>query len=179
MLLDYIASEPFRQFSRMDVKISEEYRKKMGELPEEYRKQMRELLEGEIGSIITETGDYINPGSFCDPGLRFKGNVYLLTSRLTFSSATLFAATVKDFGFGTIVGEETGGLPTLYGDCIYITLPNSGLGCSVSCKYFVRPSGIDDGRGVLPDYEIKPQPEDLITGEDRALNLVLDLIGEE
>ena len=26
----------------------------------------------------------------------------------------------------------------------------------------------------MPDYEVKPEPEDIITGEDRVLNFVLE-----
>ena len=102
----------------------------------------------------------------------------MLTSKYTFSSATDFATTVKDFGIGTILGEETGGLPTCYRNSIYLTLPNSGIRCTVSCKYFVRPSGVDDGKWVIPDYKVKPLSEDIITGKDRVLELILDLIRE-
>ena len=108
--------------------------------------------------------------------LRFSGNIFVLTGVYTFSSAADFAATIKDFYKGTIVGDESGGLPTCYGDVFKFSLPNSGLKVRVSHKYFVRPSGQDTGRGVIPDYEVKPRPKDLITGEDRVMAFVLDLI---
>jgi Periplasmic protease len=165
MLLSYLTDKPFRQYSRVDVKISKQYRnrKLWGDWPED-------------GSVVKyDTAEFIEPRP--DP-LRFREDVYVLTSKYTFSSATDFATAVKNFGIGTIIGEETGGLPTCYGDNIYLTLPNSGIRCTVSCKYFVRPSGVDDGRGVISDYEVKPLSEDLITGKDRVLELTLDLIRE-
>lgn len=108
--------------------------------------------------------------------LRFSGNIFVLTGSYTFSTAADFAATIKDFSIGTIVGDETGGLPACYGDVFKFSLPNSGLEVRVSHKYSVRPSGQDTGRGVIPDYEVKPGPKDLITGEDRVMAFVLDLI---
>jgi len=64
--------------------------------------------------------------------LRFNGSVYLLTSRVTFSSASSFAAAIKDFGIGILVGEETGGIFPHFGDVISFQLPSSKIngGCS-------------------------------------------------
>ena len=76
----------------------------------------------------------------------------MLISSHTFSSAADFAATIKDYNIGILIGEETGGLATCYGDVYGFDLPNTHLAAGVSHKYFIRPSGIDDDQGVLPDY---------------------------
>ena len=68
-----------------------------------------------------------------------------------------------------LVGEETGGSATQYADLCPFTLPRTGLQGFVSHKWFLRPSGADDGRGVLPDVEAPA---------DAALERVRELIAE-
>ena len=85
---------------------------------------------------------------------RFEGNVYVVVSHYTFSTAVDFAAMVKDHDAGVIMGENTGGLPSSYGDIIRDELPNSKLGFGISYKYFLRPAGFDNGRPILVDEKI-------------------------
>jgi len=170
LLLSYLTDKPFRQYSRMDTKVSEQIKKR------EVYSDWRKLQRAPNGTILSVKIDYVRPR--WNP-LRFDGNVWLLTSAYTFSSATAFAATIQDFKLGAIAGEETGGLATTYGDVCRFTLPNSGREVGVSYKYCVRPNGQDAGRGVIPDYEIAPRPEDIISGEDRMMMFVLDMIEME
>ena len=93
---------------------------------------------------------------------RFSGETYLLVGSATFSAAADFAAMCQDFGAARIVGQETGGLPTSYGDSFFFELPNTSLEGRSSYKYFVRPGGQKTSRGVIPDQEIdinKDYPE--------------------
>ena len=147
MILQYVTEEPHRMVSRMDVKVSKRSRawkrQTGGGLPDDFRKPLGTVLQYDLPPVNPEPTP-----------LRFGGEVYVLTSQCTASSATDFAAVVKDFELGTIVGEETGGLPTDFGDYIPFSLPEVGLELRVSHKYFVRPGGFDDGRGVLPDVEV-------------------------
>jgi len=88
----------------------------------------------------------------------------------------MFATTAKDYGFATLVGEETGGLATHFGDVYTFHLPHTRLRIGVSHKYFLRPSGGDDGRGCLPDVEVRTTPEDRALGRDPVLERTLALI---
>lgn len=57
--------------------------------------------------------------------MRFKRNVYILTSSLTFSSANDFAVIFRDNNIGKIIGEPTGNQSSSYGMCLglnYLTL---------------------------------------------------------
>jgi C-terminal processing protease CtpA/Prc len=184
MLLEYLTDKPFRQYSKIDVKMSMQFVERdigieriseipTNKIPKPYREHINKLLKDEFGFIIEWEQEFIKPER--NP-LRFEGNVYVLTSRYTFSSATDFAATIKDHEIGKIIGEETGGWPTCYGDVICFTLPNSKISVGCSFKYFVRPSGEDTRAGVIPDYIVEPQPEDLITGKDRVMEFTLNLI---
>jgi len=111
--------------------------------------------------------------------LRFNGEVYLLTGRVTYSSAIEFAANFKDHRIGTILGEETGGLATHFTRIVHFTLTRTKLEGIVSSYEYIRPSGIDDGRGVLPDIEIITDVDDIINGRKPALDHALNLIKDK
>ncbi|CAH2213789.1 hypothetical protein [Tepidibacter aestuarii] len=82
----------------------------------------------------------------------------------------MLSSTVKDYKMGHLIGEETCRLATNYGDIYGFKLPNTGLSTFVSHKYFVRPNGLDTGKGVIPDYDIKD-----LGGRD-ALDIALEII---
>ena len=56
-----------------------------------------------------------------------------------------------DLQIGIVAGEETGGAASFFGNLEGITLPHSGLACTVATRHFMRPAGYDDRRGLLPD----------------------------
>ena len=84
-----------------------------------------------------------------------RSSVYLLISHHTFSSAGSFAWAFKEFGMGTVIGEESGGMNVSFGDIIYYKLPVSGLSCTISFKRFWQ-YGADEKEihGTLPDYAV-------------------------
>jgi C-terminal processing protease CtpA/Prc len=93
------------------------------------------------------------------------------------------SSTVRGYGkpfvrleAGKIVGEETGGLASSYGDVFSCRLPNSGLRLGISYKYFLRPGGFDDGRGVIPDIPIDSNPVKRVKGKDVVLENLLKTI---
>jgi hypothetical protein len=62
----------------------------------------------------------------------------------------------RDYAVGKIVGYETGGLPTSFGDIFNFTLHHSGIPVGVSHKLFrgPKPRPGDDEHGVLPDVPL-------------------------
>lgn len=82
--------------------------------------------------------------------LTFKGNVYLLTSVSTFSSAMEFAEYIKDNHLGTIIGEAPGNSANGYGEIAIFQMPNSKLYFQVSTEHFVRASGTVE-KWITPD----------------------------
>lgn len=85
----------------------------------------------------------------------FGGEVYVLTSNLTFSSAMNFAVAVSDNGIGKVIGEMPGNMPTHYGDKLTFQCPDSGLLISVSYKKFHRADSAKDGLPLIPDIEVE------------------------
>ena len=85
--------------------------------------------------------------------LTFQGDVYVLTSAASFSSAMLFAEFIKDNHLGTIIGEAPGNTPSGYGDIATFRLPHSGLYLQVSTKQFFRADSNSNDILVRPDIE--------------------------
>jgi len=65
--------------------------------------------------------------------------VYVLIGQRTFPARSIWLPPIKDYKLGTLVGEETGGLATQFGDIYSFWLPNTGLQLGVSHKKFYRP----------------------------------------
>ena len=99
---------------------------------------------------------------------RFNGNVYLLVSHRTFSSASSFSWAFRQFDMGTVIGEESGGMNVSFGDNIYYRMPVSGLSCTISFKRFWL-YGADERsiHGTLPDVAVPA---------GKALEKALDII---
>lgn len=96
---------------------------------------------------------YFNGGEVNDrvSELTFTGNVYLLTSNDSFSSAMLFAEYIKDNSFGTLIGEIPGNAAYSYGDVTMWRMPESGLYLSCSTKQFIRVDADNPELEVVPD----------------------------
>ncbi len=149
-IFHYLSDTPYRSFSRIDVRYSKPF------LVESYPwygriyYRIRNFLMRD--DIITMEPELRIPP---EKDFHFNGQVYLLVGPGSFSAAAGFAALCQDFEAATIVGQETGGLPTSYGDSYYFTLPRTGLRGRSSYKFFVRPSGEVTNRGVIPDWEME------------------------
>jgi C-terminal processing protease CtpA/Prc len=111
--------------------------------------------------------------------LRYKGKTYLLTNNGTFSAAQGFASAYRCYGQGTIIGEETGGATLNFGDVHIFKLPNSGLKIMTSWEQVFSSCGIDNQRGVIPDFIVKNSIEDYINHTDRVIEFTLNLINDK
>ncbi len=97
----------------------------------------------------------------------YDGNIYVLTSSRTFSSANMFGTYLSDNKLATIVGETSGNMPSSYGDVLSFQLPNSKLCLGMSYKRFHRPDSTRDQEPLTPDIEVEA---------DKALDTVLDIL---
>ena len=108
--------------------------------------------------------------------LRFNGDIYLLTSGHTFSSASMFTSAFKCFNAGKIIGTETGGLTVSFGDLYFFRLPETKIGMKVSYKKFYNACGKDNRHGVIPDYIIQNSLQNENNGIDSVLKFTVNLI---
>lgn len=83
--------------------------------------------------------------------LTFTGNVYVLTSNDTFSSAMMFAEYIADNSLGTIIGEAPGNAANSCGDITIFRMSESGLYLTCSTKIFTRADADNPELIVAPD----------------------------
>lgn len=106
-----------------------------------------------IGGSLVSYRDEITPNKHVENA--FDGNIYVLTSQYTFSSAMDFATVIQDNGIGKVIGETPGNMPTAYGDKLSFQLPESKLVLSVSYKKFYRADMTKSIEPLIPDYTVK------------------------
>lgn len=105
-----------------------------------------------LGSLYLTFGDNVAENDRYQD-LLFDGEVYLLTSAGTFSSAMIFAEYVKDNDLGTIIGEAPGNNPNGYGEVAFFKLPHSEIFMQISTKRFYRADRDCTDDLVTPDIE--------------------------
>ena len=172
-MVSYIADQPFKWSSSFTLKTS-------SFLKDNIRKTRDTTLAFWASALSHEDGE-IYPYEFqpYEPQpaeKRFKGKVYVLVNRQSHSQSTVTASQIQDYGFGTIVGEETGEYPTLYASVFKFQLPETGIEVQVSKGYMVRVNGSVEERGVIPDIFIR---DHLLDEKDEILEGILDRINSE
>jgi C-terminal processing protease CtpA/Prc len=170
MLMEYLTSEPYRLYEKAEIKISAQSSEQIGHLQQKLPDKFEGKKQGDI--VVIELGLRKPPANL----FRFSGTIFVLTGSRTWSAGTVFASAMKCFNVGTLVGEETPDPPTLYGSCVFSELPNSELQFIVASKLLVAACGKPDGRGVIPDHEVKQRPKDTAKGVDTVLQFTLDMI---
>lgn len=157
----YVADKPFRMASKVREKLNRDNRGFMG-------------YKGKVGDMIeTDWNDWSDPIS---DDKRFNGDTYLLISPITYSSGIVFASTLKDFGFATLIGQETGGNANQTAQGNLFNLLHSQLRAYIATRMLVRPSGSLAPGGVKPDYSVHATAKTLREGRDVELEQALALI---
>ena len=191
-VLDHLTDSPYLTWKRFDFKISEPFVKaaKYSRDRKYYRKGIPRLLwwlprwllgeeywmdkvdSADIGEFAIERDSYHTPDAAKSA---YPGKVYLLISNDTNSAAVVFAAIFAHQKMGTIIGRETGGRTVFTSDSIQIELPHSHLRVWIPVAILALP-GDDANRGVLPDVEVEYTENDHLTGRDKDLEKVRELI---
>ncbi len=100
-----------------------------------------------------------------------KGDIIVLISRYTFSSAMTNAHQLKERLGAVLIGEPTGGKPNHFGQLDSFVLPNSGLTVYHSTKWFEKVEGDPDA--VHPDVLIEVGSADFFAGNDPVLEAAM------
>ena len=162
---EYLTEKPYRLFEEVKAKLSKQFCNRFG----------AKVSDEMMGTIFSKKVPLRQPKP--NP-LRFKGQTFLLIGVRSTSTSTAFAAAMKHFDIGILVGEEPAEPLTCYGNAFDYMLPNCGLKASSACQVYVFPGSKNDGRGVLPNYEVKQNPQDTTKGVDTVLEFTLNLIKE-
>lgn len=169
-LVSYIADQPFKWASRFQLKTSKALKEHTRKHQDTIQTYWQSVLSHKDGEIYDYEFDNYRPQP---SSKRFKGKVYVLVNRQSYSQSTVTASQIKDYGWGTVVGEETAEFPNLYASIYSYTLPKTGIKVEVSKGKIERVSGIDNGRGLMPEIEIK---DHLLDDKDEILEKLLKRI---
>ena len=88
-------------------------------------------------------------------GKRYNGRVFVLIDRSSYSNAVSLAAIVKDYGFGSIIGEASVDFATTYASMETFSLTNSNIQVGFPKAHIIRPSGDNKAGPVFPDFSLK------------------------
>lgn len=107
------------------------------------------------------------------PQINRQGHLFVLTSRTTFSAATLAAIHLKQQTQVLIVGEPSRGKPNGYSDEKHLRLPKSGIEVNYSPLYRAAMPELDSP--YLPvDLAVESSFADYRSGRDPVLDAALD-----
>lgn len=113
------------------------------------------------------------PQSLPSARFRYDGPVAMLVGPRTFSAAVKLADITQYYDIAPLVGSETGGRPSGFGEGYGFRLPNSGLRAMASTAEYVRLNGEREGKGVIPDVQVM----DLQVGEtDLAMQAAIQVV---
>lgn len=144
MLIDHFYSKPYNNY-QMNWRRSDEYLdqlKKWGINDSEY-------AAVKPGGVIHRKAEITRPSSTTP---KFKGKVYVVVGNGTFSSAIMFATTVKDNKMATLIGQTPRlGHPTHFGELYGGRLPNTQLQYRFGVKEWIRPAGTSIENVLTPD----------------------------
>jgi len=175
LMVSWFADKPYRFSSRFEVKASQAAMDsnqkridpaKPNSISHQFAAAYQQRKAGEVF-------DFEIPIAYPRKGSRFSGKVYLLINRRTYSNGVMVAALAQDYGFATILGEETADLASTYGAMEQFTLSRTGITVSFPKARLVRPNGNTDARGVVPDIAIRTPvsegAEDSVLGQALAI----------
>ncbi|MBN1781651.1 hypothetical protein JW948_11030 [bacterium] len=173
VLVSHIYDKPYRYSSIIQIKRSDQYYEYMKRYFSwwlrpflGFIKTFRDYRQTTVGAIYVDVKGVKQP---VITDCRFDGNKFLLINGHTGSTALGFATVFKDYGIGTVIGEQTKAAVNGFGDIYAFDLPRSGLWVWCSTKRYIRPSGEYTAGGLRPDITI-PDTDDAIMVH--TLNLI-------
>ncbi len=177
VMIAWFADHPFRFFSKFQIRVSAE-----AIAANEDRIEHDAAAAGPVSQQYRQLYSHAKPGDIVDFDLplaqprtkgRFTGKVFALIDRQSYSNTVAVAATIQDYKFGTVLGEQTSDMATTFGAMEKFTLPVTGLFVGFPKARIVRPNGDLRSRGVTPDIAIQipivQSPADDVLQRARAI----------
>ena len=110
---------------------------------------------------------------------RFAGSLFVLINGKCFSTTGHLCALLKFHNIGTFIGSETGGTFTCNDAKQIVHLKNTRIRLQVARGTFaVAVQGMPQNRGIMPDYPVEANIEDLPDSRDTTMKYTLSLIGK-
>jgi len=174
-MISWIADRPFRFASKFLVRSSDE-----AAASNQARLDASPDAAGGVSGLYAKSFEATPRGQTFEfeitqatprEGDRFRGKVYVLVNRNSYSNAVNTAAIFQDYGWGEVAGEPTADFATTFGAMESFDLPNTGFKVEFPKAKIIRPSGDESPGGVKPDIVIEtpvvPSDRDVVL--DRLL----------
>lgn len=169
-VISYFADKPFKWYSRFSLRTSERLKHDTRLNRDTSQPYWASILAHPNGKRYAFDFDAYQPQP---KDRRFTGRVWVLINRHSHSQAAVTAATIQDYLWGTIVGEESGDYPSLYASVFHYPLPKTQITVRIAKGHIIRPNGSEQERGVLPDILVR---DHLLDESDEILGATLSHI---
>jgi tricorn protease len=108
----------------------------------------------------------------------FRGQLVVLADEYTYSDGETFTAAVKALGLGPVVGKRTAGAGVFLSDSN--RLADNGMARVAEFGQFAADGQwLIEGVGVAPDVEVDNLPHATFQGQDRQLEVALELLDKQ
>ncbi|MBB3122397.1 S41 family peptidase [Pseudoduganella violacea] len=105
----------------------------------------------------------------------FRGHLVVLVDELTYSDGETFAAGVKALKLGPLVGKRTAGAGVWLSDRNGLA-DNGMVRAAENGQFGMDGQWLIEGVGVAPDVEVENPPHATFKGQDRQLEVAIDLL---
>jgi len=157
-MLAYFAKEPFSFCSSFSVKTSAMTKSFWRNVTDTSLAELKHDILSRLNGTIFQA-KIIKKQPLPD-SLIYKGTVFVMINRYSYSNAVTTAATIKDYHLGMLIGESTADIPTTYAAVHEFKLPNTAMEVTYPKAFIVRPNGDRSTRVLEPDVKI-PRAKDL------------------
>ena len=176
-LLSHLVDKPFTFYTSINAKVGKipdfPYFVKDGSI--EYFESIGWVRKGNLFELKDKkTFDLNKPAK-----KPYQGKIYVLTNAFSTSATSSFAGQLKSRTKAIFIGGETGGNPnqTVARQIVALILPNTKIKTIIPLVLSVKSVNFKNtGRGVIPDHEVKPNIQDILSGRDAVMDFTVDLI---
>lgn len=181
LLFSYLIGKPFIGYKQIDFRTTDFSFRKYSQTGAFEYKLSKMLLKHKKANDSTYLLTNDKATSMQEPGKNpFKGDLYVLINRGSFSTTSDLAALIHFNSLGTFIGEETGGsyLGNTSNYSFILTLPNTKIKLNIPvARYQTNVTLYNDfGRGIIPDHAIQYSIGEILLGIDKEMEAVSALI---
>ncbi|KAA3637390.1 MAG: hypothetical protein DWQ02_06850 [Bacteroidetes bacterium] len=187
-LLHYVSDKYFKTMARSEMKVSEAYKEYFKNIAPSvnfysahfsrrpHTIDVKSVFVKEPGTIVSEELLYNEPPK--EMFHEFRGDLYLLIDRRSFSASSSFAATFRCYQLGAIIGSETGGTKVFHANSMFKELRHSRIIGKMATTRLYTPCFYEEDEGIKPDLVVKPTIQTLVAKSDIVLNHTLRVINK-
>lgn len=185
LLYSYLADGPFAYYKRAVVATNKPLpfiqHLNLDLTEEEYNQYLTEIVKTDSGALLWTNHENLKTQQAQKN--HFKGNVYVLIGRKSFSTTAEFCAITYSNKRATFIGEETGGgyYNVNGGELPELKLPHTGIKFQIPMRKYelAVEKLLPKGSGTIPDFYVPMSIQDFLNNQDTELKFTLKLINEK